>query len=176
MVYRPVFLVALAIGLLSVAGCAARQSQNVYRYDEVGKTAAVSFGTIVSSRIIDITGQNTGTGALVGGAAGAGAGSYLGNGSGSVWGAAAGALVGVAVGLAAEQAAADRQGIEYIVVLESGVTMTVVQEIGKNDAPIQAGDRVIVQNTGGYQRVLPASNLPTQIARPQGIKVVDPVN
>lgn len=176
MKFRKVVLVALAIGILGVAGCAARQSQNVYRYDEVGKSTAVSFGMIISSRIIDITGQNTGTGALVAGAAGAGAGSYLGNGSGSIWGAAAGALVGAAIGAAAEQAAADRQGIEYIVVLESGVTMTVVQEIGKNEAAIQAGDRVIVQNTGGYQRVLPASNLPTQMVRPQGIKLVDPAN
>ena len=31
----------------------------------------------------------------------------------------------------------------------------------------------IVQNTGGYQRVLPASNLPTEVKRPKGIKVVD---
>jgi outer membrane lipoprotein SlyB len=164
----------VSVGLLGLAGCAARPSQNVYNYDEVGKSTAVTFGTIVSSRIVDVTGQNTGTGALIGGAAGAGAGSYVGNGSGSLWGAAAGALIGAAVGAAAEQAAADRQGIEYIVVLESGVTMTIVQEIGKNEVPVQPGARVIVQNSGGYQRVLPANNLPTQIARPQGIKVIDP--
>ena len=171
------FLAAtLSIGLLGVAGCAQRPSQNVYNYDEVGKSTAVSFGTVVSTRVVDITGKNTGTGALVAGAAGAGAGSYIGNGSGSLWGAAAGALVGAAVGAAAEQAAADRQGIEYVVVLESGVTLTVVQDIGKNDTPIPTGSRVMVQNSGGYQRVLPANNLPTEINRPQGIKVVDPAN
>lgn len=174
--YKTLAVCILALGFLGVAGCAARQSQNVYRYDEVGKTTAVSFGTVVSSRVVDITGKNTGTGALVAGAAGAGAGSYIGSGSGSIWGAAAGALVGAAAGAVAEQAMADRQGIEYVVVLQSGVTMTVVQEIGKNDAPVNVGDRVIVQNSGGYQRVLPASNLPTQITRPQGIRVVDPVN
>ena len=172
---RQLIVVGLVVaGLSGVGGCAARQSQNVYNYDEVGKSTAVSFGTIVSSRVVDITGKNTGTGALVGGAAGAGVGSYAGNGSGSIWTAAAGALVGAAMGAAAEQAAADRQGIEYVVVLESGVTMTVVQEIGKNETPLQPGSRVMVQNSGSYQRVLPASNLPTEIARPQGIKVVDP--
>lgn len=163
--------VVLAVGL---AACAQRPSQNVYNYDEVGKSTAVSFGTVVSSRQVDITGQNTGAGALIGAGVGAGAGSYAGSGSGSIWTAAAGALVGAAVGAAAEQAAADRTGIEYIVVLESGVTMTVVQDIGKNDVVIPEGSRVIVQNSGGYQRVLPASNLPTEMARPQGIKLVDP--
>lgn len=169
------FAIALGIVLaLGVSGCAQRPSQNVYNYDEVGKSTAVSFGTVISSRQVDITGQNTGAGALVGAGIGAGAGSYAGSGSGSIWAAAAGALVGAAVGAAAEQAAADRVGIEYIVILESGVTMTVVQDIGKNDVAIPEGSRVIVQNSGGYQRVLPASNLPTEMARPQGIKLVDP--
>ena len=35
------------------------------------------------------------------------------------------------------------------------------------------GERVMVQNSGGYQRVLPASGLPTAVKRPQGIKVID---
>lgn len=168
----------VATGLLVamvLTGCAAHQSQNVYDSSEVGKSSAVSFGTIISSRQVDITGQNTGAGALVGGAAGAGAGSYIGSGSGSIWAAAAMGLAGAAAGAVAEQAAADRKGIEYIVVLESGVTMTIVQDVGKDDQILQKGDRVIVQNTGGYQRVLPAQNLPTEVARPQGIKVVDPV-
>lgn len=57
--------------------------------------------------------------------------------------------------------------------LESGVTLTVVQDIGKNESAIPQGTRVMVQNTGGYQRVLTATNLPTEIARPEGIKVID---
>lgn len=159
---------------VGLASCAQRPSQNVYNYDEVGKSSAVSFGTVVSSRIVDITGKNTGAGALVGAGAGAGAGSYVGSGSGDVWAIAGGALAGAIIGAATEQAAADRVGIEYIVTLESGVTLTVVQEMAKGEAGLPQGARVIVQNTGGYQRVLPAANLPTEIARPQSIKVVDP--
>ena len=34
----------------------------------------------------------------------------------------------------------------------------------------QPGDRVMVQASGLYQRVLPASNLPTEIDRPKGIE------
>lgn len=170
-----VLIAVTALAVVStMGGCARNQSQNVYRYDEVGQATAVSFGTVISSRQVDIVGKNTGAGALVGAAAGAGAGSYVGNGSGSVWAAGAGLLVGAIAGAAAEQAAADRTGIEYIVTLETGVTLTVTQDIGKSETVIPAGTRVMVQNTGGYQRVLPATNLPTEIARPQGIKVVDP--
>lgn len=169
---RNLMLVCLAAALL--LGCAARQSQNVYRHDEVGKTSAVSFGTIVASRQVDITGENSGAGAVVGAAAGAGAGSYIGSGSGEVWAVGAGLVIGALAGAAAEQAMNDRVGIEYVVTLESGVTLTLVQEIAKGEAMLAPGDRVIVQNTGGYQRVLPASHLPTEINRPQGIKVVDP--
>ena len=157
-----------------VAGCAQRPSQNVYNYDEVGKSSAVSFGTVVSRREIDITGKNTGAGALIGGAAGAGAASYIGSGDGTAWAVAGGALAGAVIGALAEQSAADRKGVEYVVVLESGVTLTIAQDVGEKDVLLNPGDRVIVQNSGGYQRVLPAANLPTQIERPKGIKIVDP--
>lgn len=170
-------MIAVALGIalaLGLGACAKRPSQNVYNYDEVGKSVAVSFGTIVSRREIDITGRNTGAGAAIGAAAGAGAGSYVGAGDGNIWATAAGALAGAAIGAMAEQAAADRKGVEYIVVLESGVTMTVAQDVGRDDVLLDPGTRVIVQNSGGYQRVLPATNLPTQIERPKGIKVVDP--
>lgn len=159
--------------LLPVAGCAKNPSQKVYDHSEVGKSVAVSFGTIIALREIDINGRNTGTGAAIGGAAGAGAGSYIGSGSGSVWGAAAGLVVGAAIGAMAEQAAADRKGMEYTVILKSGVVMTVVQEVTAEDVQLAQGDRVIIQNSGGYQRLLPASNLPTKMARPKGITLVD---
>lgn len=68
---------------------------------------------------------------------------------------------------------ADRKALEYVVVLESGVPMTYVQEIHKEDRVFAVGERVVVQNSGGYQRVLPASNLPTEVKRPQGLKIVD---
>lgn len=170
---RKVVIVALLlVGALGLSACQ-RPGQNAYRHDEVGKSSALSFGSILAVREIDVIGQNTGAGALVGAAAGAGAGSYIGRGSGSGWGAGAGLLAGAIAGALAEQAMADRKGLEYIVVLESGVAMTIVQEIHKDDRVFAVGERVIVQNSGGYQRILPASNLPTEVKRPQGLKVVD---
>ncbi len=165
-----------ALFLLAIAGALGacqHPNQNTYRYDEVGKSSAVSFGTVVAVRTIDIIGRNTGAGALIGGAAGAGAGSAIGSGSGNGWAIGAGLVAGGVVGALAEQAASDRKGLEYTVVLESGVTLTIAQESPADERPLQVGERVIVQNTGGYQRVLSASQLPTEVKRPQGIKVVD---
>jgi len=165
-----------ALVLLITAGvltACQNPSQNAYRYNEVGKSSAVSFGTVIAVRTIDIIGRNTGAGALVGGAAGAGAGSAIGAGSGNGWAIGAGLVAGAVVGALAEQAISDRKGLEYTVILESGVTLTLAQENPPNERPLEVGERVIVQNTGGYQRVLPASQLPTEVKRPQGIKVVD---
>lgn len=165
-------LALLMVGVLSLSACQ-RPGQNVYRHDEVGKSSALSFGTILSVREVSVIGENTGAGALVGAAAGAGAGSYVGRGSGSAWGAGVGLVAGAIAGAMAEQAMADRKALEYVVVLESGVPMTYVQEIHKEDRVFAVGERVVVQNSGGYQRVLPASNLPTEVKRPQGLKIVD---
>jgi outer membrane lipoprotein SlyB len=73
----------------------------------------------------------------------------------------------------AEQAMSDRKGLEYTIALESGVTLTVAQGAPTNEPVMPVGARVIVQNGGGYQRGLPASSLPTEVKRPQGLKVVD---
>lgn len=165
-----IWLAAIA---LTIAGCAQTQNQNTYRYDEVGKSSAISFGTVIAIREIDIIGRNTGTGAAVGAAAGAGAGSYAGSGSGELWAIGAGLVLGAMAGAAAEQAMADSKGMEYTVTLETGITLTVAQNMAATDTPIGIGQRVIVQNTGGYQRVLPATHLPTQVKRPVGIEIVD---
>ena len=68
------------------------------------------------------------------------------------------------------QGLADREGFEYTVILENGVVLTTVQEIPENGQPIPVNTRVIVQMTGGYQRVLPAEDLPTEVTQPKGIK------
>ena len=110
-----IILLIAVLGALS--GCE-HPNQNTYRYDEVGKSSAVSFGTVLAIREVNIIGKNTGAGAVAGAAAGAGAGSYLGSGSGNAWAIGGGLLVGAVAGALAEQAMADRKGIEYTVILE----------------------------------------------------------
>lgn len=164
-------LLALA-PLMFLIGCA-QPGQNRYDFNDVGKATTVEFGTIIASKPVDITGRNTGGGALVGGAAGLGAGSYIGSGSGQAWGQAGGMLAGALIGAMIEQAIADRTGIEYVITMHDGTTRTIVQNVGPNETAFQAGERVAVQTSGNYQRVLPASQFPEKIKRPKKIKVVD---
>jgi len=147
--------------------------QNRYGYQEVGTTQVVEFGTVVAIREVDITGKNTGLGAAAGAAGGGIAGSAIGQGTGNAGAILGGVLVGAVAGALAEQAMADRTGLEYTIVLENGKTVTVVQEHKKEDRVFKPGERVMVQASGLYQRVLPADNIPTEMARPKGIKLKD---
>lgn len=162
--------------IVTLSACATPSGQSQYSAAQVGQAVQSEFGTIVSVRNVGITGQSTGLGSAVGAGVGAGAGSYVGDGSGGLWAIAAGALIGLAAGAIAEQSVADSTGIEYVITMQSGVTLTIVQNQNKSDRVLGTGERVIVQTSGaGYQRVLPAAALPTEIARPVGISVKDTV-
>lgn len=165
-------VVLLAACGMAVTGCQ-RPGQNVYSYTEVGKASLVNFGTVLAVREVAVQGQNTGLGAAVGATAGGIGGSQIGHGAGTAAATLAGVVVGGIVGALAEQAAANRTALEFTVIMQTGATITVVQDHNEGERVLQPGDRVIVQVTGGTQRVLAADHLPTQVQRPVGIKVVD---
>jgi outer membrane lipoprotein SlyB len=169
---KKIILGSLLACLFLLSACQ-RPGQNTYAYSEVGKASLVNFGTVVAVREVNVKGQNTGAGALAGAAGGGIAGNQIGAGGGNAAATLVGVVAGAVIGAVAEQAIANRTATEYIITLETGATVTVVQDHNDGEQVINLGDRVILQMTGGTQRVLPASQLPTQIKRPQGIKVVD---
>lgn len=162
--------IAACLLLTTLTACQ-HPGQNRYGYQDVGKATKVVFGTVVSHRPVEITGKNTGTGALAGAAGGAIGGSYIGNGGGSLGAALAGALIAGIAGHMAEQAIQDRGGVEYVVTLENEETVTVTQNAEPALANIHDGDRVMVQTSGDYMRVLPAEKLPTKVKKAKRIKV-----
>jgi outer membrane lipoprotein SlyB len=131
------------------------------------------FVRIVAVKEVDITGRNTGAGALAGAAAGGAGGSYIGNGSGSGWAIAGGAVAGAVIGAAVEQEMANRKGYEYIVVTEDKKTKTIVQNQSPTDKVFQPGDRAIMQIKGSYQRLIPLDGLPDTVKKPEGFNIVD---
>jgi outer membrane lipoprotein SlyB len=171
-VRRAAFAVLCGVVGLVLSGCQ-QSGQSRYSYQEVGRSTVIEFGTVLSVRPIDITGQNTGTGALAGAAGGGVAGSAIGRGVGNAGAIVGGVLIGAAVGALVEQGLADRSGLEYTIVLANGKTITIPQEHKKEDRVFNSGERVMVQASGIYQRVLPADNIPTEIARPKDLKVKD---
>lgn len=166
---RVVAVLALA-GML--AGCST-QGQSRYAERDIGRSSVVEFGTVIQARKVDIQGETTGLGGMAGAAAGGIALSGVGQGSGNAAAILGGVLVGALLGSMAEQSMSDRVGIEYIVTLANGTTVTIVQDQPPEDRVFQAGNRVMVQTSGSYRRVLPADHLPTQVNRPAGITVVD---
>lgn len=162
-------IASIAAALL-LAGCSTFSTQTRYSYSEVGQVQVVEFGSVVAVRDIDIIGETSASGAIVGGVAGGAAGSHVGRGTGAAVGITAGIVLGANAGAALEQAIRNRGGVEYTVTLRNGKTLTVAQNVSPKDTVLQVGDRVIVQINGQYQRVLPANDLPTEIKRPRGIE------
>lgn len=141
--------------LILLTACT-QPGQSQYGFQDVGHATVVQYGEVTDSRPVDITGQNTGTGAMGGAAAGAIGGSAIGQGRGSLLALVGGAIIGGIAGHMAEQAIADRKGVELTIDLDDGKTITIVQNLKKEDAPLAIGTRCMVQTSGSYQRVLPS--------------------
>jgi len=167
----PIRNVAVATAIVAtLAGCV-YPSEHVYYENNVGYPLQVQFATVISERPIQIKGTPSGAGALVGGAAGGIGGASIGAGLGSAAAALGLAVVGIALGSVIEQIARDRSGVEYTVVLQNGQTYTLAQNMNEGDQVMQPGSRVMLQYGYGYMRLLPATNFPTDVQRPQGITV-----
>lgn len=144
------FVCILAAGLV-VTGCSTPTSSR-YESAEVGRQIETSKGTIVSGRVVDVAGETTAAGPIAGGVIG-GAGTGLA--THNAWAAILGAVFGAGLGYATQQLANDREGIEYVVEMEDGRTVTLVQNRGDNEVPLLAGTAVLVQVSGTYSRVIP---------------------
>lgn len=143
----------VCISFLALAACADNQGQNVYNAGEVGKQSDIEYGVIKSVKHVKVQKEKgTGIGAVGGATAGGLAGSQVGNGSGSVAGAVAGVLVGAIAGEMAERKLAEQVGIQYVIRKENGKTVSIVQNIDKDDEPLRVGQRVMIQTSGEYQK------------------------
>jgi outer membrane lipoprotein SlyB len=163
---RYIALFALILTLSTLTACVT-DGQNTYSEADVGRETQIEWGRIVKAREVKIQGKNTGTGSVVGATAGGLGGAQIGNGSGSVAGAIGGVVLGAIIGGVIENQAQKRMGIEYTITKRNGKTVTIVQNIMKDDAPLRKGDRVMIQTTGSYMRVLPADDLPEKVKKPK---------
>ncbi|TAK76526.1 MAG: hypothetical protein EPO11_04125 [Gammaproteobacteria bacterium] len=112
---------------LSISGCGQNLSTNTYESSDVGVASKVKKGTIIAKRPVDID-NSTGVGGLAGAGAGAAAGSMIGgNTAVNIISAIGGAVIGGVAGHAAEKGLSHHQGYEYIIQLDKGSTISVVQ-------------------------------------------------
>lgn len=65
-----------------------------------------------------------------------------------------GGLVGAGIGYMAEKQMKDRDGIEYVLEMDDGRLVTLVQNRESDEQPLPDGARVLVQLNGQYTRVM----------------------
>ena len=147
--------ILLALTLFILGGCA--HSANRYSRSEMGTATSVSSGTVLSVRVVDIEGTNSGVGATTGAVAGGIAGSYIGGDwRANALGAIGGALVGGLVGYAAEEAVTGTTAYEVIVQQDSGQAIAVVQD---SDESLTPGERVLILDNGSLRVVRDTNNV-----------------
>ncbi len=143
--------IAFGVVLLSIAGCAASRSGQVYSSEQTRSAQSVETGVVEQVKEVRLEGTKSGVGTLGGGIAGGVLGSTIGSGRGSTIAAVVGGLAGAAAGAAAEERLTEAGGLEILVRLDSGRVIAVVQE---NDVWFSPGERVqVLTGPDGTTRV-----------------------
>jgi outer membrane lipoprotein SlyB len=134
-----------------MAGCTPNISPDVVQAGNANEVTTTVQGKVISMRTVTVKGNDNTVGMLAGGAAGAVAGSAIGQGRGSLLGAIGGAVLGGTAGSFAQDKLSTQQGIEYIVKLDNGKMLTVVQGAGAQNYTV--GQCVYVIE-GGHARIV----------------------
>jgi outer membrane lipoprotein SlyB len=145
----------LLAGALVLAGCG-HPSSSTYGSGDVGRTLETAQGSVVSSRPVKISGDVNAVGPLAGAAAGAaGSGIAFSGADNTGLIAVLGGLLGAGAGYFAQKQLNNREGIEYVLQMDDGRTVTLVQNRESDEAPLPEGTPVLVQVSGQYARVVP---------------------
>jgi len=147
----------LAVALLSVlflGACATGGlTGDSYTREDARKVQEVQFGDVISVRPVVIEGNSEGVvGGLGGGIIGGIVGSTVGDGSGRALATAIGAIAGGIAGQTIQEKTTRRQGQEVSIRMESGKTISVVQEVVA-DKFFRAGERVRLLKLKGVTRI-----------------------
>lgn len=146
---------ALALVLL-LSGCARDISSNTYKASHVGEASFTYQGVVANVREVQVEEgerlEENAAGAGIGALAGGAAGYQFGGGRGQIATTAAGAILGGVAGAFAEKALKSQKGLEYVVRLDNGQIMTIIQGL---DPRLNPGQRVLVLvSNAGRSRVV----------------------
>ena len=149
-------LTAISISLLTLGltGCVSGLQGSPYSRSEARQVQEVEFGTVLSTNPVVIEGKQSGAGQLPGAIIGGVAGSSVGEGKGQQIFTILGAVGGAVVGSMIEEQATRTQGLELTIKMDSGKTLSIVQEVD-NVNVFREGQRVRVLTQGALARVSP---------------------
>jgi len=139
--------------LLLVAGCASNLTGDNYSAAEAKRIQQVSFGRVISERPVVIDGRQNGVlGTAAGGVLGGVIAHNVGGGSGRDIATGIGAIIGGILGQQVEEKATRKQGQEITIALDSGKTISIVQQISQANF-FAVNDRVKILQQGDSVRV-----------------------
>lgn len=141
----------LLVGAVLLLSACSHPSSETYSAGDVGRTIETTEAQVISSRIVQIAGDTNAVGPLAGGALGATGTALLFDRN---LAAVIGGVVGAGAGYLAQQEANDREGIEYVLRMDDGRTVTLVQNRAAEEQPLPDGTPVLVQISGQYTRVI----------------------
>lgn len=147
-------LLAIMLTTMNLTGCYNDFGSDEYSGNSAGQAQTVRSGTIIQTQKVVINDKsNQGIGMLAGAAAGAILGSTIGGGSTAhALGGVAGGVAGGAAGNAIGSAAGKQDGIRYIVKLNSGNALSIVQG---TEPKLRVGQKVLVLiGSDGRDRVI----------------------
>jgi len=149
-------LTAISVSLLTLGltGCVSGLQGSTYSRSEARQVQEVEFGTVLSTNPVVIEGKQSGAGQLPGAIIGGVAGSSVGEGKGQQIFTILGAVGGAVVGSIIEEQATRTQGLELTIKMDSGKTLSIVQEVD-NVNVFREGQRVRVLTRGALARVSP---------------------
>ncbi len=154
---RIMLIVASSLIAITLGGCVPNINHPNYHAWEVGRASCVKHGVVICRRNV-VVDANSQTGAFAGSLVGAVAGSNLGGcGVAGAIGTLAGAVVGGVVGNAIEQDVNRQPAFEYLIRLDNGDTISVVQ--GTN-IRLRVNEPVFVK-FGRITRVVPECMYPS---------------
>ena len=152
---RSIYIVGgISLLMLGLTGCVSGLQGDTYSRSEARQAQEVVFGTILTTNPVVIEGRQTDVGQLPGAIIGGVAGSSVGEGKGQEIFTGLGAVGGAVVGSMIQEKATRAQGLELTIKMDSGKTLSIVQEVDSVNAFI-AGQRVRVLTQGALARVSP---------------------
>ena len=148
----PLGILGIGILCLALTGCVSGLQGSTYSRSEARQVQDVAFGRILDTKPVVIEGNRSDAGKLPGAIVGGIAGSSMGDGKGQQIFTVLGAVGGAILGQQIEERATRAQGLELTIQLDSGRTLSIVQEVDSIDA-FRAGQRVRVLTQGQLARV-----------------------
>lgn len=147
-------LLCVVSASLVLSGCVRDLQGSTYSRGETRQVQQVEYGRVEAVSPVVIEGTQSGVGQLPGAIVGGIAGSAVGEGKGQEIFTVLGALGGAVLGSTIEENVTRAQGLELTLKMDSGKTLSIVQEVERVDA-FQVGQRVRVLTQGRLARVSP---------------------